>query len=368
MKFGKAILLEARLNNGNRRTYLDYKTLKKQIKRINQHRNCRTPAAISEANARFETILRGELEGINQCYQKHVTELQELRNELHHRIRSGALDVQYDPDASEIISFDDLQEYLHAKAGTGALFEICVVLGTLSVLCKRLRRYVLWNAMGVVKILKKRRKYDPKLDRFSQITHPGPLLITQEWYTSPTLSGIASFTENTTNEMLLALTGNVPPEAEFRCPICLEMIVDPVAIRTCGHRFCAPCLVSAFDRYSESNTSKLLVIEETALDKTSTDTHPCENLEDWTLERCPVCRTVFILDTNSLEIDSVLDRFLQRNFHHADQTSTPAPPPMEPHPCKVCPVRAEEDAFTTGRQVASSVLRSLFDEPGVGVQ
>lgn len=87
------------------------------------------------------------------------------------------------------------------------------------------------------------------------------------------------------------LTLTPPNRDQYQCPICLEVVVDPVCLRTCGHRFCWACLCMAY----------------------------CEKAEG-TLERCPCCRAAFPLDPEAFEVDGILSRFL-RDFFPEDQSA-----------------------------------------------
>ncbi|XP_056156105.1 E3 ubiquitin-protein ligase TRIM39-like [Lampris incognitus] len=44
----------------------------------------------------------------------------------------------------------------------------------------------------------------------------------------------------------MACSGNFLPEKQFQCPLCLQVLVDPVTT-PCGHTFCKACIQSAWD-------------------------------------------------------------------------------------------------------------------------
>lgn len=99
-----------------------------------------------------------------------------------------------------------------------------------------------------------------------------------------------SIVETTIDELMQRLTLTPPNRDQYQCPICLDVVLDPVCLRTCGHRFCWACLCMAY----------------------------CEKPEG-TLERCPCCRAAFPLDPEAFEVDGILSRFL-RDFFPEDQS------------------------------------------------
>ncbi|KFG56179.1 zinc finger, C3HC4 type (RING finger) domain-containing protein [Toxoplasma gondii FOU] len=65
------------------------------------------------------------------------------------------------------------------------------------------------------------------------------------WYSSMALPSLLSTLDTLVDEILLGLTGRPPNEDRHICPICLDVIVDPVILRACCHRFCITCLAAA---------------------------------------------------------------------------------------------------------------------------
>jgi len=89
-----------------------------------------------------------------------------------------------------------------------------------------------------------------------------------------------------TDELMHRLTLQPLSRDRYECPICLDLIVEPVSLTVCGHRFCWQCLVrSCYEGKTEGN-----------------------------FERCPCCRTAFAMDPDEFEVDGILDRFLRKNF------------------------------------------------------
>eukprot|EP00922_Rhytidocystis_sp_ex-Travisia-forbesii_P009863 GHVS01014426.1.p1 GENE.GHVS01014426.1~~GHVS01014426.1.p1 ORF type:complete len:656 (+),score=81.95 GHVS01014426.1:138-2105(+) len=194
------------------------------------------------------------------------------------------------PDGATDFSFPSIPPA--ESASIHCLYECCRSICELISRCQQLRRYVLYNSIAVVKILKKRQKhylevlYSHSCTANDATKQSSAVLSEQDWYKSPVLAHILSEADNIRDDFLLAVT-SMPPNAEhYSCSICLEVIVDPVSITACCHRFCWKCLTQAV-----SNAQI-----------------------DGDLERCPYCRTAFALSPESFVVDYGLNKFLSRHF------------------------------------------------------
>jgi len=142
-----------------------------------------------------------------------------------------------------------------------------------------LRYYVVLNYIAVYKIIKKRNKMlkntSTPLDYLS-------ILLEQPFYTSIKLAKVTVKTE------LLGLKimpGETVNEKNFACPICLDVLCNPVVL-SCTHRFCWTCLSKTSER----------------------------------MQACPICLKDQQLDPQNFHIDWLLTEFLNKQFpeqkHH----------------------------------------------------
>lgn len=194
--------------------------------------------------------------------------------------------------AARLNSFSLVTDAEPMDTSIAALYDFCKELCELLSRCKRLRRYVLYNTITVVKIIKKRQKHLTKaLQGFGSVRNTATreaanVLSNERWYKTPVLAHILSEVEILSDDVLLAVTATPPSADRYSCSICLDIIVDPVSITACCHRFCWCCLVRA-----SSNAET-----------------------DGDLERCPYCRTAFSFNPESFVIDCGLSKFLSHHF------------------------------------------------------
>jgi len=132
-----------------------------------------------------------------------------------------------------------------------------------------LRYYVVLNYIAVYKIVKKRNKM-----LTSSVDYLATLL-EQPFYTSMKLARATVKAEL----MALKIVPEAPNEDNFACPICLDVLCNPVLL-SCAHRFCWTCL---------SKTSVRL-------------------------QSCPVCLKDQKLDPQNFAIDWLLMEFLNKQF------------------------------------------------------
>lgn len=305
MKFGKSIRAEARNNRGL--AFVNFKYLKRILKRWVAAANAGTWALAKEEDKQFHAVLELELERVGESFGKELKQILLLQALIQQTLPS--LDVQPNPDIYSGMGFEGLQAHLQSLGGlndvsvtigtpekiastvktSAALCDFCVNLGKISARCKRLRRCVLWNAVAIVKILKKRQKNVASEVAEKAVSMPlesaAQMLSRQDWYRSPELAQVVSILDTTTDTLMQRLTGQPPSREQYQCPICLDVVLDPVSLRTCGHRFCWACLCMAY----------------------------CEKPEG-ALERCPCCRAAFPLDPEAFVVDGILSRFLKTFF------------------------------------------------------
>jgi hypothetical protein len=221
MKFGKNLSVQQAKYGALR--FLNYKDLKKMIK-------------INPDDDQFEILLQAEIEAVNDSFSQHVAEIQgklsELAVTIHHHVESIS---------------NRLRHIMHIAE------EVEV-----------LRRFAVWNAVAVVKILKKRTKAlaGPSPPGFGG-TAPPPSCPTETWLNKQLFfsgsdfaelqASLESLAEELTRERMHELSGHLAPQLQSvsksssgeseRCPICLESCVDAVELSTCGHRICWKCCV-----------------------------------------------------------------------------------------------------------------------------
>lgn len=230
MKFGKNLAIQQAKFAFLR--YLNYKELKKVIKQDSVNSTCF-----------FDLHLQAEIEAVNASFSLNVAHIQ------------GSL----------LAVADNLQPSISIR-----LREVMRIAEQVEIL----RRFAVWNAVAVVKILKKRTKV------FSGPTPPGLLgemcpqvaaptggddMITnggtEQWLSKQLFFSGSDFAE--LQAQLESLAGELggkrleeisarfsPKLAQHgddqeseRCPICLEKCIDAVELSSCGHRFCWKCVV-----------------------------------------------------------------------------------------------------------------------------
>ena len=238
MKFGKNISVQQAKYPELR--YIDYKGLKKRIKRGDQ----------------FEASLDEEIEFVNISFSARV------------------LDIQASLD-------------LHAEDGTSSsVSDSLKVVMRIAERVETLRRFAVWNAVAVVKILKKQSKNSASSHHMSSTWLSKQLFFSGSDFAQlqATLESVAA---QLCRSRLVELSGKLGPELqvdsqnvggffscpllfpEERCPICLELCIDAVELSSCGHKFCWKCVVLGPIAYAPG---------------------------EYRLSRCSVCRNELPLD------------------------------------------------------------------------
>lgn len=239
MKFGKSIGTEQDGNLGLH--YVDYKLLKKRIKDVVVQLQARELAQALDANKGFEEELVCEIQKVNACFGQRQQEL-----------------LVKTADLSEVLQ--SLHKECPGADRPDALRRLVDILGEVD----QLRKYAVWNAVAVVKILKKRRKQtnfgleDTAAERAGWLSRQtffsgsdfaelhaaieslGHMLVMSEL----TPAGVAAAGSGAAGEEggSSSSAHRLQDREMQQCPICLDTISDMVEL-DCNHRFCWKCFV-----------------------------------------------------------------------------------------------------------------------------
>ncbi|ANQ06466.1 Uncharacterized protein PCOAH_00008770 [Plasmodium coatneyi] len=346
MKFGKNIRRE--MHNHPGMHYLGYKGLKKLIKQIRESRMEGRHTQGKQLNDQFEKLLHSDLENIERTFRKLFFEINGMKDEIEKKFASRIFNSEELKVNKKICSFDNLLEML--KEGgvvSEEVLDFCIRLSLLSNKCKVIRTYVVYNYVGLVKILKKRRKRCgsdgeglAQLDHLTSASNGTPsstpsntpngtsntvantvanlvgnIVGTYSWCLSDELPQLITSVNIISDEFMQQLCNSPLTSEKYTCPICLCLIHDPVTLNSCFHSFCWNCLATAIQNYS--------------------------------IDNCPSCRTKIVYDRDSFKIDGILSQFLKKHF-----VSEPAAEwdshSREGHPVgqeEACQEGAERDAF-----------------------
>lgn len=229
MKFGKSIGTQ---QEGNADLYyMEYKGLKKRIKDVVAYLKANEISDALTANTLFEEGLSAEIKQVNTCFAKQQKDLLE---------RTASLSDEFQSFGSGPSGSGELP----AARPTEAFRYLVDILGDVD----QLRKYAVWNAVAVVKILKKRRKQtnfgieDTAAERAGWLSR-------QTFFSGSDFAQLHAAIESLGHALVLselathddAVRTPVPAKAE-QCPICLDTISDMVELG-CRHRFCWKCFV-----------------------------------------------------------------------------------------------------------------------------
>lgn len=275
MKFGKNIRREM-LNNRNLH-YLNYKYLKKLIKYIHIKSNANELEEAFDLNREFENVLHGDLSIIEETFRRMFNEMIGIQGEIEKNFKTELVaDVK---KIEKNISFDELLNILKEKNVSKEFFDFCIQLSMLSNKCKILRTYVIYNYIGLIKILKKKRKH---CDRMFETLLVSDVVHMYSWCLSEELPKLISSVNIICDEFMQNFVEGIVTVEKYSCPICLHLINEPVVLSSCFHSFCWNCLATAIQKYS--------------------------------MDCCPICRTKIFYDKNSIQVDGILCRFLNKYF------------------------------------------------------
>ncbi|CEM07030.1 unnamed protein product [Vitrella brassicaformis CCMP3155] len=328
MKFGKSIRLQAKSNRGKH--YLNFKLLKRKIRAMEEAiHNGSMDVAIQE-NHHFNEILLCDLGRVDCSFHRHLAEVKALVDAIHDQFRYLKTHPRVIRHLASIRHSASLAPYSHHRENGNGSGLVGVMPSTFEglldhllqmehyqefrqlmenfakagQLLAKLRQYVVWNSVAVVKITKKRRKHT----RFGQLDDESAskTLSRQDFYRSPELPNLVSSLDRLSDEFMGMVLEKPPARERLLCPICTCALTDPVSLSACAHRFCWNCLATS---YANAKANNLL------------------------FESCPVCKRVTNLDPDTYRVDGILNRFLRTYFPDAapHTHSTSQPPLMQQH-------------------------------------
>lgn len=247
MKFGKSILSQSE-GHGDLH-YIEYKLLKKRIKDVVACLHTSELAEALTANGAFEEELAAEIAQVNSSFAQRQTELLDrtaaLSEEIQLRGQQSSQEGTGSADGSR-----GKEEFISKRADRLR----CLV--DLLQEVDQLRKYAVWNAVAVVKILKKRRK-QTNFGIEDAASERAGWLSRQTFFSGSDFAELHASIESLGHMLVLSevegacgndqFQGILRPQSQLgqepqQCPICLDTISDMVAL-SCDHRFCWKCFV-----------------------------------------------------------------------------------------------------------------------------
>ena len=240
MKFAKSI--ESQQEGQTKFRYMGYKSLKRSIKSVVCKVQCNSLGDALTANMAFEEALASEIHEVDDCFAM-------VHGQLMNSIASLAEEASFFQQAAEGAEPDEEADCALADQIGNIIQQLVDVIYEVD----QLRKYAIWNAIGVVKILKKRRK----LTKFGLEDMSGERagwLLRHKFFGGTEFAelhaAVESLGETLVRVQLAALssselskTKDKGAQAEAQtCPICLDSIRDMVELE-CGHGFCWKCFV-----------------------------------------------------------------------------------------------------------------------------
>ncbi|SCN43124.1 RING zinc finger protein, putative [Plasmodium ovale] len=276
-------------NNGGMH-YINYKILKKQIKSIKKSRDCEDVEESKRLSEEFETKLHYDLRTIEKTFKNFINDIVNIKKDIQCILTCGIIHNEHTIIEKKDITFDMLLDLLKENGDVSQeIFDFCVQLSILSNKCKNIRTYVIYNYVGLVKILKKRRKV-----RHNQALHAdigdvvdpayndSDVLYAYSWCHSEELAQLVSSVNTWSDEFMQKFSNSPVTSEKYICPICLCLMHDPITLNSCFHSFCWKCLATAIQQFS--------------------------------IDNCPLCRTKIAYDKNTFKVDGILNHFLKKHF------------------------------------------------------
>jgi len=243
MKFGKSIGSQ---QENSELYYVDYKHLKKQIKDVVARNIEGDLAEALTGNSGFEESLIKEINSVNACFATRQRELLDRTAQLSESLQSlrrRCSEAELPPEEGE----EDAEEFPASPLVrcSNAFRTLVRILGDVD----SLRKYAVWNAVAVVKILKKRRK----LTCFGLedlASERAGWLARQTFFSGSDFAELHAAVESLGQMLIdceLDFSGHEPSclsdaQPSQQCPICLDTLTDMVEL-DCSHRFCWKCFV-----------------------------------------------------------------------------------------------------------------------------
>mmetsp|Transcript_66430 Transcript_66430/g.105019 ORF Transcript_66430/g.105019 Transcript_66430/m.105019 type:complete len:604 (-) Transcript_66430:313-2124(-) len=227
MKFG--LNIDSQQQDNNDLHYVDYNLLKQRIKDVVAMLGNGELSAALTTNTSFEEDLAVEIGQVNACFELRRKSLLDQIAHLSEELAQKG-DLQMVGDEQQHAAFRRLVEMLQEM--------------------DRLRKYAVWNAVAIVKILKKRRKQTRFGIEDSSVERAG-WLSRQSFFSGSEFAELHVALESLGHAVVCAELGagsyvrsNLLEKGETKqqCPICLETISDVVEL-SCKHHFCWKCFV-----------------------------------------------------------------------------------------------------------------------------
>ena len=242
MKFGKRLLAIAAKNEAFAPYFLDYKCLKKLVKRVGDHGRDENPPVEAEqmdenekldAEEVFMLALEGEFAKVESFFRRVSAEQCLVFRSLCKRFAKVQC-VSAQPIILSELSSSCL-EGLHARPVEQALLAD---LFRLTEEVDALRGFVMTNAQALMKICK---KHD-KLSAIKIKAHFTRVLQRCTFYNSREFGGLVADLAVLAQEIWKHMSGMpVRKEDAFVCEICSHVLCNPLVL-SCGHRFCNSCV------------------------------------------------------------------------------------------------------------------------------